>query len=113
MARFCADENFPLPAVVELRKLGRDATTIHESGRAGEAVSDSEVLRLAAEEGRAVVTINRKDFIRLHRRNTDHAGIVACTDDVDFVALAVRIHQTVAEYEDLHGRLIRVVRPNS
>jgi hypothetical protein len=34
MARFYSDENFPLPVVEELRKLGHDVLTIHEAGQA-------------------------------------------------------------------------------
>jgi uncharacterized protein DUF5615 len=35
MARLYADENFPLPVVEELRRLGHDVLTIYETGQAG------------------------------------------------------------------------------
>ena len=33
--RLYADEDFPLPAVVELRRLGHDVLTAQEDGRSG------------------------------------------------------------------------------
>jgi hypothetical protein len=41
MARLYANENFPFPAVVELRRLGHDVLTVSETGKAGQAVPDS------------------------------------------------------------------------
>ena len=55
MARLYANENFPLAVVVELRRLGHDVLTIHETGKAGQAVSDEAVLAFASAEGRAVL----------------------------------------------------------
>ena len=43
MARFYADENFPLPVVEELRKSGHDVLTIQEDGLGGQAVPDETV----------------------------------------------------------------------
>jgi hypothetical protein len=40
MAKLYANENFPLPIVEELRRLGHDVLTIQESGKAGQAMSD-------------------------------------------------------------------------
>jgi hypothetical protein len=67
LARLFADENFPLPVVEELRILGHDVVTILETGMAGMGVSDADVLSNAISEGRAVLTLNRKHFIQLHR----------------------------------------------
>ncbi len=36
MTRLYADENFPLPVVEELRRLGHDVFTIHEDGKANQ-----------------------------------------------------------------------------
>jgi hypothetical protein len=38
MARLYANENFPLPAVEELRCLGHEVLTSSESGNAGRAI---------------------------------------------------------------------------
>src|SRR5688572_33358952 len=105
MARLYANENFPLPVVLELRRLGHDVLTIQETGRAGQATPDEAVLDFATAEGRAVLTLNRKHFIRLHHAKPDHGGIVACTFDVDFGGQAARIDAELTG--DLRGRLIR------
>jgi len=111
MARFYSNENFPLPAVKELRELGHDVLTVQESGKAGIALPDEDVLAFAAQEQRAVLTMNRKHFVRLHGAWREHPGILACTFDANFAALARRIHKAVQSYNSLAGKLIRVNRP--
>jgi hypothetical protein len=111
MARFFANENFPLPAVEALRQRGHDVLTIQETGLAGQAISDEAVLAFARAEQRAVLTFNRKHFIRLHHQNSDHAGIIVCTFDPDFQALAHRIHAATVEQPAMDTQLIRVNRP--
>ena len=77
MARFYANENFPLPVVVELRRLGHDVLTVQETGKADRAWPDEEVLSFAATDRRALLTFNRRHFVRLHAIQPSHAGIVA------------------------------------
>ena len=110
MTRFYSNENFPLPAVDELRKLGHDVLTIQETGNAGQAMPDEEVLAFSNREGRILLTFNRKHFIRLHQKKAEHAGIFACTFDPDFGALANRIHEAVQGKTKLDGKLIRINR---
>ena len=110
MARFYANENFSRPIVDELRRLGHDVLTSFEAGRANQRVPDDEVLRFATSLTRAVVTFNRRHFWALHRRSQDHAGIVTCTVDADYVGLAVRIDSAVRAVADLRGQLIRIRR---
>ena len=111
MARLYADENFPLPVVEELRRLGHDALTMHESGKAQQAITDEVVLSLASAEQRALLTLNRKHFIQLHRLTPEHAGIIVCTFDPDFNGQARRIHAALEATSTLSGQLIRVNRP--
>jgi hypothetical protein len=47
MARFLADENFPLPVVLELRRLGHDILTMHEAALTNQQVADDAVLAYA------------------------------------------------------------------
>ena len=110
MARLYANENFPLPVVNELRRLGHDVLTTQDTGRAEQAVPDEEVLEFAVNQKRAVITLNRKHFVQLHRRESDHSGIIVCTFDRDFIAQAQRIHDATSVSE-LAGKLIRVNRP--
>ena len=111
MARLYSNENFPLPVVEKLRMLGHDVLTIPETGKADQALPDDEVLKFAAAENRALLTLNRRHFIRLHREKPAHAGIVVCTVDADFAGQAGRIHEAVGGRSSLHGQLIRVNRP--
>ena len=111
MARFYSNENIPLPAVSELRRLGHDVLTSMDAGNANASVPDSEVLVFAAREGRILLSHNRRDFLRLHlARTQDHAGIVVCTFDPRFLELAQRIHAAVAAAGDMKNQLIRVNR---
>ena len=111
MARLYSNENFPLPVVEALRQYGHDILTIQETGKANQELPDDAVLRAATAEQRIVLTINRKDFIRLHRRNVDHAGIIVCTADADFLRQAQRIHEVIQGAESFDGQLMRVNRP--
>jgi hypothetical protein len=111
MARLYSNENFPLPVVEILRELGHDVRTIQETGRAGQAVSDQAVLAFAIQEKRAVLTPNRKHFVRLHKEQPVHSGIIVCTFDPDFTGLAHRIHSVIKDLSQLEGQLLRVNRP--
>lgn len=110
MARLYSNENFPLPVVQRLRELGHDVLTIQETGKAEQALPDIEVLEFATSEGRAVLTLNRLHFMRLHRERPNHAGIIVCTFDPNFDAQARRIHDTISRESSLNGKLLRVNR---
>jgi len=111
MARLYSNENFPFPVVEELRRLGHDVVTVLETGHAGRAWPDKQVLAFATNEQRALVTLNRKHFFRLHQLQPAHAGIIACTFETNFVALAARIHAAVSSLPSLRGQLLRINRP--
>lgn len=111
MARLLADENLPGPVAEELARLGHDVLTVRAAGYAEQSWPDQEVLAFAVREGRAVVTLNRKDFLRLHRETPRHAGIVVCTFDLDFFRQARRIDRVLRELGDLTGKILRVNRP--
>ncbi|MDQ3668301.1 MAG: DUF5615 family PIN-like protein [Acidobacteriota bacterium] len=111
MYRLYADENFPLLVVEELRRLGCDVLTMYEDGQANQSLPDEEVLSLATEKQRALITTNRRHFIQLHRQRPDHNGIVVCTFDPDFVGQAQRIATAIKKQADLEAQLIRVYRP--
>ena len=113
MARLYADEDFPLPVVEELRRLGHDVRTVQEAGRAGQGIGDDAVLADAAADQRAVLTHNHADFKRLHRQGLPHQGIISCSQDPgDPLGLAQRIHGAISPLTDLANQLIRVIRPN-
>ncbi len=111
MANLYADENFHARVVEELRQLGHDVRTAQQAGQAGRGVPDPDVLAFAVSDQRAVLTHNRRHFIRLHRSTPAHFGIVVCTDDDDFVAAARRIHQAILANAPLDNKLVRVNKP--
>lgn len=111
MARLYANENFPLPAVETLRQFGHEVLTTADSGKASQAIPDTEVLAFAVEESRIVLTLNRRHFIRLHQSRPNHAGIIVCTFDQDFAALAKRVHKAIQREPNMSGKLVRVNRP--
>ncbi len=112
MTRLFSNENFSHPVVRELRRLGNDVLTSRDAGRADQGIPDDEVLAFAIDQRRAVLTFNRRHFIRLHLRRPEHAGIIVCTQDPDAAALAARIHDAIGSLPGLHGRLVRIRRPN-
>ena len=112
MVRFYADEQFPFQVVELLRNLGYDVLTVQEAGNANQRIPDDQVLMFAISQERSILTINRIDFIRLHRLDDNHFGIVVCTNNRNWEQFAERIDGTVRAEESLQGKLIRVVRPS-
>ncbi len=113
MARLYSDEQYPIAVVKILRTLGHDVLTVQEAGNAGLKIPDDLVLAFATSDERAVLTLNRQDFIRLHRLQPNHSGIITCTNDRNWERLASRIDDAISAEETLSGRLIRVVRPQN
>jgi hypothetical protein len=112
VARLYANENFPLAVVEVLRSLGHDVLTVREADRDNQRISDEDVLTFATSKLRAVISINRRDFIRLHRQNPAHFGVIVCTEDADVEGQARRIDAAIAATGQLEGQLVRVNRPN-
>jgi hypothetical protein len=110
MARLYSDENFPLPVVEALRKLGHDVLTIFEAGKANQRYPDEAVLADASANRRAILTLNRKHFIRLHNASSQHSGIILCTYDPDFIGQAQRITEALRMHSALDGVMVRVNR---
>lgn len=110
MARLYANENFPVEVVKRLRELGHDVLTTHDVGKSNQGIEDDAVLRFSVDSGRCVVTINRKDFMRLHRSYPEHAGIIVCTENRDYMAFAAKIDEAITQTGELAGKLVRVVR---
>jgi hypothetical protein len=107
-----ADENFPLPVVEELRRLGFDVLTMYEDEKANQSLTDEQVLSIAIEKRRALLTANRRDFIQLHQREPNHSGIIVCTFDANFVGQAQRIADALRDRTTLDRDLIKVYRPS-
>ena len=115
MADLYSNENFPLRVIKELRLLGHNVLTSFEAGRANQRIPDHEVLAFGVGHNRAILTLNRRDFVHLHRDSSGaHAGIIVCTrDDADPRIFAERIDKAIAEQGALAGRLVRVTREST
>lgn len=109
MAKLYADEQFPRPVVEALRRFSHHVTTVQEAGQTGAA--DPDVLAFAIANQLAVLTQNRRDFIKLHQLNPNHAGIVVCSENRDFLGLAQQINAAICDETSLQGKLLRVSRP--
>jgi Domain of unknown function (DUF5615) len=112
MARFYANENLPLDLVETLRGLNHDVLTSYEARQANQGIPDDDVLAYATEDDRSVITLNRDDFLDLHRSGIDHSGIVICKDDRDYVEQAQALHAYLETQQALKNRLLRVQRQN-
>jgi predicted nuclease of predicted toxin-antitoxin system len=73
--RLHLDEHVSPAIAVGLRRRGIDVTTTVEAGLS--AASDEEQLLHTRTHERVLVT-HDADFLRLHKRNLPHAGIVYC-----------------------------------
>ena len=86
--------------------------TALEDGRANQSITDRVILERATELRRAILTLNRLDFKRLHFQMPEHAGIIICTEDPDRVGQAQRIAEAITEVDDLATKMIPVYRPS-
>lgn len=105
-----ADENFSREVSRLLSELGHDVITLQDLGLSGIKFPDESVLEKAIELERCILTFNRKDFIRLHKKNPLHTGIIICTFSADHIRLTEKIHLTISEMESLKNQLIRIYR---
>ncbi|MFM7580104.1 MAG: DUF5615 family PIN-like protein [Microcystaceae cyanobacterium] len=113
MAKFYSNENFPLEIVRFLRNFDHDILTSLEAGRANQSIPDNEVLAYATAENRILITLNRDDFIKLHRSGIDHAGIIICKEDRDYFGQAqARQDYLQQQTSSLNNCLIRVQKQN-
>ena len=114
MADLYADEDFDYPVVVHLQQLGHDILIAHRAGQANQKIPDPQVLAFAISLKRAVLTQNYRDFVKLHKQTVQtvkHHGIIVCTKDKNYPALAQRIHQAILAQSPLDNKLVRVNKP--
>lgn len=112
LINFYSNENFPFDLVVELRQLGYNVLTSYEAGQANQGIPDDVVLSFARQQNRIVITLNRDDFLRLHRSGIEHLGIVICKDDRDYYGQAQTLHNYLQSQRNFTNRLLRVKKQN-
>lgn len=115
IVRFYSNENLPFAIVKALRELGYDVLTSREAGNANQGIPDEEVLAYATAtaNNRIVITLNRDDFIALHRSGIHHGGIIVCKDNREYQAQAEVIHKFLSTVtQSMTNQLIRVLKRN-
>jgi Domain of unknown function (DUF5615) len=112
MARLYSNENFPIDIVLRLRELGHDVLTSYEAGQANQKISDLAVVSFATQDNRIVITLNRDDFVRLHRSGIEHRGMIVCKDDRDYEGQTQALQTCLTKHLDLSNRLIRIKKQN-
>lgn len=108
MTRLYADQNFPARVVELLRNLTHDVLTAKEAGNVGVGMSDEDILAFAHSHHRAILTINRRDFVKLHDLEMPHSGIIICAENTDREKMARQINESIFWVSSLSGNLIRV-----
>jgi hypothetical protein len=113
MASLYSNENLSIDLVEILREFNHDVLTSYQAGQANQGIPDDEVLAYATINHRCVITFNRDDFVALHRSGINHAGIIVCKDDRDYLGQAQALHAYIkTQTSPLQNRLIRVQRQN-
>jgi predicted nuclease of predicted toxin-antitoxin system len=113
MPSLYSNENLSIDLVERIREFGYDVLTSYQAEQANQATSDDEVLAYATANQRSVITFNRDDFVALHHSGVDHAEIIVCEDDRDYLQQAQALHAFLATQTDsLQNRLVRVLRQN-
>ncbi len=113
MEKLYVNENFPYPVVEFLRDFGYDVLTSLDTGNANQKIPDEKVLEFAINQNRIFLTLNRRDFIRLHRNKPLHYGIIVCTENTDFKELAELIQEKLQENKNtFQNQIMRVNKPS-
>jgi len=112
MFKFYANENFPQIMVKLLREEGYDILTSKEAGQANQGIPDQSVLEFGIETNRIIITLNRDDFILLHRQISQHSGIIICKTDRDYQGQITFLHQYLQSQMSLENCLIRIKKQN-
>lgn len=107
-----ADEDFPLPAVTELRGLGHDILTAQEDGRT--QTPDLVMLARAHALGRAILTHNRRHYERLHRgrgNNRPHNPLIPVSfqhlcNIANALGLDCDIEKVMSQFQIVPGQLV-------
>ena len=102
---------------------GYDVLTSQEAGQANQSISDSDVLNFAHQRNRVVITLNRQDFIDLHKQGKSHSGIIICKDfyqeygslkqKENYLEQTIFLHNFLLnDQQSFKGRLIRIKKQN-
>ena len=101
--KFLADEHIDLPSVKALKRLGIDIISIQDAQM--ESYADEEILSYGNENKRAIITQD-SDFLRLHAKNVENAGIIFLTKPLNTSELIKEIQKILMIFENLENVVI-------
>jgi hypothetical protein len=110
------DEMIDPRLAVDLRRRGYDVQSCQEAGRNNRGISDQRQLSYATQQGRAILTFNRRDYRRLDRAwraaGRPHTGIIVSGVVSDFAELLqrVKLHLDTVEPADQVDRVLLLAR---
>jgi hypothetical protein len=90
---------------------GVDAVSSHETGM--DTKDDDAQMQFAVSQGRAIVTINKRDFARINARykagSREHYGVIV-SNDIDHSVIYRRLLKLTAnlQAENIKNRLIKL-----
>jgi len=105
------NENLSDDIAKRLRADGVDAISSHETGM--DTQDDDAQMQFAVSQGRAIVTINKRDFARINARynasSWQHYGVIV-SNDIDHSVIYRRLLKLTAnlQAEDIKNRLIKL-----
>ena len=97
--KFLADEHIELSIVNGLKLLGIDAVSVNEAGK--RESDDQEILSFAKENDRVIITRD-SDFVKLHKKGAEHAGIVFIPKFLDIGKVIGEIEKISMLFESEH-----------
>ncbi len=113
MARFYLDENIDTAVGRTLARSGHDVVHAYDLGN--RSTPDSQHLWVAANDGRVLITFNRRDFEQLHRFwlalntweifNRVHAGIITSWGKIPRDQWADLVHEFVRPSQNLDNQM--------
>lgn len=105
------NENLSDEIAQRLRMNGVDAVSSHETGM--DTKDDDAQMQFAVSQGRAIVTINKRDFARINAKymanSWEHFGIIV-SNDIDHSVIYRRLLKLTADLqiEDIKNRIVRL-----
>jgi len=100
--RIFTDEHIPADLARAVTNRGYDVESCQDAGRANQEISDEEQLAYSARHGRAILTFDRTDFLRLEgewkRAGREHAGIVIAVNVREIGELLRRVERHLNTY---------------
>jgi hypothetical protein len=108
-----ADANLPKELADGLRALGYDVLTVQQyqkSSRPEHGLSDELVLQTAVKFRRIICTLDRFDFLALHRANPSHKGMILIKRGrkSNLRRILSHIDDAIKSLAPLDGKAIRV-----